>query len=246
MYTVVAQREIPAPVSKVWAFITQPDLLAMWFADITSFTPKEPFRFEFGDGDFFSGRIEEWDPQILLGMRWKFMDIGPTYEIRYSLLRRKEGTEISIQDRGALTVEEAECLRVGWSEFLMRMAKAIQRDRIARFNWRKAITFTAHIGEEPVELRAALRDPLWYKESFAGVKAEIFDGGEKEILVGLTSDKWGDIPTSIRLVFKRIRDANYLFVAHEGWPDLSSKVAESERIRFADLWLKGLAKFSVK
>lgn len=245
MYTVIAQREIPAPAGKVWAFLTQRDLLAMWFADTTSFQNSDPFRFDFGDGDFFSGTVTEWDPQIILGMNWKFMGIGPTYDIRYSLLRRKGGTEISIQDRGAITVEEAECLRVGWSEFLMRMAKSIQRDRIARFNWRKAITFTASIDNCSNELRSALSDPSWYEKTFSGAGAEIFEAGEKEILACLKDEKWGDGSTNIKLTFKCVRDRKYLLVSHEGWPELSLKVAEAERRRFVEMWLKGLESFPI-
>ena len=65
---------------------------------------------ETAGGDFFSGRVIEWDPGIVLGLRWKFVGCGPEYEVRFSLLRRKQGTELTVQDRGAITVEEAECL----------------------------------------------------------------------------------------------------------------------------------------
>src|SRR6476620_11231515 len=106
---------------------------------------------EVGDGDFFSGSVIEWDPGIILGVRWKFVGCGPEYEVRYSLLRRKQGTELTVQDRGALSVEEAECLRVGWSEFLMRFEQALLKNVNGRFNWRKELTFTLTVAEEKLE-----------------------------------------------------------------------------------------------
>src|SRR6185295_17127604 len=164
MYTVVAQRQIPMPVEKVWDCLTKPELLAKWFADTEHFAPDAPVYMDVGDGDFFAGRVIEWDPGIILGFRWKFIGCGPEYEVRFSLLRRKQGTELTVQDRGALTVEDAECLRVGWSEFLMRFEKALVTNVNARFNWRKELTFTMRVAETKEELlAAALNDPRWYQ-----------------------------------------------------------------------------------
>jgi len=80
MYCVVAQRHLLFPVDQVWRFLTEPPLLAQWFADTESFRPDSPFRFDFGDGDFFFGRIQEWDENIFLNLRWKFVAMGPEYE----------------------------------------------------------------------------------------------------------------------------------------------------------------------
>src|SRR6476620_2283841 len=137
---------------------------------------------EVGDGDFFSGSVIEWDPGIILGVRWKFVGCGPEYEVRYSLLRRKQGTELTVQDRGAITIEEAECLRVGWSEFLMRFEKALVKNVNTRFNWRKALTLTIRVAETKLEpLAAVLNDPRWYEGALAGVHAQIHESRENEI-----------------------------------------------------------------
>ena len=52
MYTVVAQRQVPAPVEKVWDYLTKPELLAKWFADTSYLGPDAPVYLETGDGDF--------------------------------------------------------------------------------------------------------------------------------------------------------------------------------------------------
>lgn len=246
MYTVVAQRQIPMPLESVWESLIKPERLAKWFADTTRFAPNEPVRFDFGDGDFFLGNVVEWEPEIILGVRWKFVGHGPEYDVRFSLLRRKNGTELTVQDRGAITVEEAECLRVGWSEFLMRFEKSLLKDVSTRFQWRKAITFTVSVDNDNYgALRAALNDPEWYRQALSSTRTVIHEAGENEIGVGLTLDAWGDVETRARIKFRHIRGVDYVLVAHEGWPELPAAMAESERRRFVDVWLKALSQFSV-
>ena len=245
MYTVVAQRQIPAPVEKVWDYLTKPELLAKWFADTSYFGPDAPVYMETGAGDFFSGKVIEWDPGIILGVRWKFLGCGPEYEVRFSLLRRKQGTELTVQDRGAITVEEAECLRVGWSEFLMRFEKALVKNVNARFNWRKALTLTVRLAEKQRELLAtALNAPTWYPLALGGVRAQIHEPRENEINATITHDAWGDAETRVRVRLRNIRGVDYAYVAHEGWAELPAQLALSERRRFVGIWLSALSDFS--
>jgi uncharacterized protein YndB with AHSA1/START domain len=245
MYTVVAQRQIPAPVERVWDYLSKPELLAKWFADTSYIGPDSPVYFETSAGDFFSGRVIEWDPGIILGVRWKFVGCGPEYEVRFSLLRRKQGAELTIQDRGAITVEEAECLRVGWSEFLMRLEKSILKNVNTRFNWRKQLTFTLDVADGKREaLAAALSDPLWYETSLDGVSAQIEETGEGLIRATIKKKNWGESSTRLRVRFRNIRGVDYAFLSHEGWPELPAVLGEAERRRFVDLWLKALSDFS--
>lgn len=245
MYTVTAQRQIPAPVEVVWQYLTEPAKLARWFADIEYFAPGSPFQFNFGDGDFFAGNVIEWDSQIILGMRWKFVGVGPDYEVRYSLLRRKQGTELSIQDRGAITVEEAECLRVGWSEFLMRLEKAIVKDVDTRFLWRKAINFTVVVApEQRAGLMRELRNPQWYATHLAGVQARIQSDEGNHLLARITHPDWDEAETVVKIKCKSIRGIEYLLVAHEGWGGLPAKLAESERRVFLPRWLQAVSRYA--
>ena len=246
MYTVVAQRQIPAPVEKVWDYLTKPELLAKWFADTTYLGPDALVYLETGAGDFLSGRVIEWEPGIVLGLRWKFVGCGPEYEVRFSLLRRKQGTELTVQDRGALTVEEAECLRVGWSEFLMRFEKSLLKNVNARFNWRKTLNLTIRVDETRQELlKAALNDPRWYQAALGGVRAQIHELRENEIAATITHDAWGDVETCARVKLRNIRGVDYAYVAHEGWPELPAELAEAERKRFVRIWIDALSEFSL-
>lgn len=244
MYTVVAQRQIPAPVEKVWEHLTQPEMLAKWFADTSYIGPDAPVRLETGGGDFFSGRVVEWEPGIILGLRWKFVGCGPEYDVRFSMLRRKQGTELTVQDRGALTVEEAECLRVGWSEFLMRCEKSLLKNVNARFNWRKVVNVTIRVGEAKQELlAAALNDPRWYQAALPGVRAQIHEQRGNEITATITHDAWGEVETRARVKLKNIRGVDYAYLAHEGWSELPDEIAQAERRRFVGLWINALSDF---
>jgi uncharacterized protein YndB with AHSA1/START domain len=246
MYTVVAQRQIPMPVEKVWDYLTKPELLAKWFADTEYFGPDAPVYMEIGDGDFFSGRVIEWDPGIILAVRWKFNGGEPEYEVRFSLLRRKQGTELTVQDRGALSVEEAECLRVGWSEFLMRFEKSLVKDVNTRYSWRKALVFSIRVDETKKELlKAALNDPRWYQDALSGVRAQIHEPSGDEIAATLTNDAWGNVETQVSIKLKNIRGADYAYMAHEGWPELPAELGESERKRFVRIWVDALSEFSL-
>lgn len=247
MYTVVAQQQIPLPVHEVWDHLTRPELLAKWFADTPPLAPGEPVRMDFGDGDFLSGRAIEWDPGIILGLRWRFIGHGPEYEVRFSLLRRKDGTELTVQDRGAISQEEAECLRVGWAEFLFRLNKAVVKNVNARFSWRPVFQFTYEMkAAQRGALVKALTDPHWYHTSLAGVDARIRDVDESEINAIITHETWGAAETRLRVRFKTIRGVDYAFFAQEGWPQLPEILAQDERRRFVAVWLDALAEFDMQ
>ena len=245
MYTVIAQRDIAAPLGTVWAHLTQPPLLAKWFADTSHFAPGEPFRFDFGDGDYHTGRVVEWEPEIVLGFVWSFVGLGNESEVRFSMLRRREGTELSIQDRGALTVKEAECLRVGWSEFLMRLEKTIVQGVDTRFNWRKMITFTGCVNGRKPELMAVLADPAWYRDAFSGMRAEIRAASAEQVAATLAHDAWGDAATDLEMNVEHVRGQDYLFVIHQGWGALPEGIAAGERFAFVEKWRSALAPFGV-
>lgn len=247
MYTVVAQQHIPLPVHEVWDHLTRPELLAKWFADSAALAPGDPVHMDFGDGDFLYGRVVEWDPGIILGLRWRFIGHGPEYDVRYSMLRRKNGTELTVQDRGAITQEEAECLRVGWAEFLFRLNKVVVKGTNARFSWRPAFQFTYEMQpSQRAALRSALSDPEWYRASLAGVQARVKDADDNEINAILIHETWGTAETQLRVRLKNIRGVDYAFVAHEGWPQLPEKLAREERQRFVAVWLGALAEFDLQ
>jgi uncharacterized protein YndB with AHSA1/START domain len=241
MLAVVAQRRIPAPVERVWGYLSQEELIARWFADATRFRPGQTFRLDLGDGDFYNGRISLWSPPSVLEFRWRFMGIGPEYEVCLSLLPRKGGTELSIQDKGAVTLDEALCLRVGWGEFLFRIEKAIREGRSARFDWRREITLTAILDGRGPQVRAALADPDWYRQALADTRARAIDASPEGMTAVVANDAWGGTTTRLDIQFRRSGQTDYLFLAHRGWAELPAACAAGERRRFAGLWVDALS-----
>jgi hypothetical protein len=141
-------------------------------------------------------------------------------------------------------VEEAECLRVGWSEFLMRFEKSILKNVNARFNWRKVVNVTIRVAETK-QLLAALNDPRWYQAALAGVRAQIHDPCGNEIAATIAHDAWGDVETSARVKLKSIRGVDYAYLVHDGWAQLPAKLAEAERRRFLRSWISALSDFEL-
>lgn len=248
MYGVVAQRDLPLPPLELWAWLTRPELLARWFADTAPDLPAGEVRCDFGDGDFFAGRITEWDPGNTLGFRWKFLDLGPSYDVRFSLLRRKSGTELSIQDRGAVTVEEAECLRVGWSEFLLRLEKAITRQCNTRFSWRKALSFTACADGIDLHPAVLFADPDWLRTSLDGLCAEVRASDDDGVIATLApgDGRWHGAVTDLSIRRREIRGREFLFVLHEGWPRLPGDLAAGERRRYVSVWRDALTPLGIQ
>jgi uncharacterized protein YndB with AHSA1/START domain len=245
MYTVVAQRQLPLAPAEAWAFVSERPLLARWFADVDRFELDAPFRADFGDGDFFSGSVQEWEPGVALGLRWRFMGLGPEYDVRFSMLRRKSGTELSVVDRGALTTEEAECLRVGWSEFLMRAQKTIERQVPARFSWRKIINLVGVMGEHERRIWQVVCDPSWYRDQLSGLSASVVARTDAEMRLSVRGDGW-NADTDVRLERRRIGGVNYLLMWHEGWGRLPERIGRAERRHIVESWLAGLTQLGLR
>jgi hypothetical protein len=128
----------------------------------------------------------------------------------------------------------------------MRFEKALLKNVSARFNWRKALTMTVRIAETKREqLTTALNDPNWYQAALAGARAQIGESRENEVTATITNDAWGDVETRTRVRLKNIRGVDYAYVAHEGWAELPTELAQAERRRFVGIWINALSDFSV-
>lgn len=67
--------ETRATPSRAWAFITDPDLVARWFAETSPVgEPGTPYRIDFGDGSIVEGRIVELEPGRAFGHEWAWLD----------------------------------------------------------------------------------------------------------------------------------------------------------------------------
>jgi uncharacterized protein YndB with AHSA1/START domain len=95
-------------------------LLRCWFADAERFG-TDWFEFQFGDGDFFAARVLVLHPPTSLTLNWRFLGVGPTFDIQDQLTAVGDSTDVVVTDRGALTEDERRSLCDGWADFLERL-----------------------------------------------------------------------------------------------------------------------------
>jgi uncharacterized protein YndB with AHSA1/START domain len=248
MLTVVRQAKIPAPASRAWRCLTEPPLLAGWFADAPRFEPGAPFRLSFGDGDFFEGDVREWREPSRLVIGWKFMGLGPPYEITYALDPVSESeTNVTVRDRGALTAEEAEGLSEGWDDFLSRLERFARTGQPARYEWSQTFGLGAILdGSHGPALPPELGEPEWWAAVFDGSEVEAAERAGQSLLVRFGEPAWEGARTEARLQTHRSDLGTYLSLTHEGWTGLPEALQIPARRRYAGLWREAFAGLEAK
>lgn len=238
--TVVKEKSIPAGVGEVWRHLTDGALLSSWFADTEGLRPGGEFVFGFGDGDFFSGRVAGWDAPEALRLRWRFMGVGPTYDILYSLRPDGDSTRLTVRDEGALTSAEAEGLAEGWEDFLTRLEQRVRTKQPARYEWSETICVTALLGRHSPAGVETFREQDWWRANFPGARVS-FDGAQgDEAKFSLREEGWDGAATSVDVTVRRLDDAACAEINHVGWTGLAPGRRLAERRRYAGLWAEAL------
>jgi uncharacterized protein YndB with AHSA1/START domain len=132
---------IEAPVEVVWRFITEPDQIALWFADRVDLVVLEPGArgfMEFGDqgGPVL---VEAVDPPTRFSFRWNHPDgqepvVGNSMLVEFTLTPDgEERTRLRVTESGhelrawpaAEKQRYADEHRGGWVDFLDRLAVVV-------------------------------------------------------------------------------------------------------------------------
>lgn len=239
-YTVNVQRTVHAAPGVVWAALADPALVSQWFGDVDRIVPGEPFRCEMGDGDYFAGATVAADPGRELRLRWRFMDIGPSFDIRYTIEPARDGAVVvSVADTGAPIAAEADSLREGWTDFLSRLDRFVTTGVRTRFAWSPSIAMGALAAGTVEESRARLGD-AWLREHLAGTAAKASSRGAP-MTIEISDPRWGGAATTVTLAFHPLEAQTYIALAHEGWPALPAALQLAERRRYARIWQAALA-----
>ena len=234
VYTVVRQTSLAASAEQCWRYLVDGGSLTQWFADSADVRPGAPFRFAFGDGDFFGGVVKEWDPPVSLGLEWRFLDVGPRFDIRMSLLPLGDRTELTVIDRGAGSVEEASGLHEGWEDFLSRYEKFVRTGENCRYRWTEVFGGTANVPDVPV-LWSRLEDPGLWRRFFTG--SQIASKPDPQTLTLQFRDPaWDGVLTQGELKIGTRQGRSLLHVAHRGWAGLPPDIQVTERSRYAAVW----------
>jgi uncharacterized protein YndB with AHSA1/START domain len=233
---------IAAPPEAVWPYLTVDELMGRWFADSAGLgrsrddvASRHAFRFEFGDGDFFAGTVTEWRAPHVLGLRWRFMAVGPAYDIRLELVPCESGTRVTVTDIGASSASEAESLREGWTDFLARLEKCIRTGQVTRYEWSETISATALVREDDEEIAALLSQPSWWEARFPGMEL-MLAAVPTGVAVEFRDPAWQGASTRAEITVESDPGGRRLQVRHEGWTRLPPDRRIPERRRLAKRW----------
>jgi uncharacterized protein YndB with AHSA1/START domain len=104
---IILSIETSAAPARAWAFLTDPELVARWFADASPVgEPGEPYRIDFGDGSIVEGRIVALEPGSSFAHEWAWRDDEPG---RPTLVR----WQVQPTERGGSRVD---LVHEGWAE----------------------------------------------------------------------------------------------------------------------------------
>lgn len=240
--TVTVPIELPHPPAEAWKDLTEGARLSLWFAQSGDLGPGGSFRFDFGDGDFFLGQVTRWEPERALGLEWRFMGLGPTFQIRFDLMPGGSGTKVQVEDRGARTAAEADSLREGWRDFLQRLRSFASTGANCRYEWSPTIGTAALVGSPPPRVAQLLRDPGWWRAAFGGAEPGLSSPGELQVAADFRGAAWAGAGTRAVATVEAAPEGAYVGVTHAGWESLPPSLQIPERRRFAGLWAEALGR----
>jgi uncharacterized protein YndB with AHSA1/START domain len=119
-------RSLAGPIERVWAYLTDPKLLAKWFSDgVVADHVGGGVRFDMGP----TGRITAYEPPHLLEYTWNTQesDCGPVVNtlVRWELA--KDGNRVRLTVKHSRLNENALVSHAaGWHTFLERLQACIE------------------------------------------------------------------------------------------------------------------------
>jgi uncharacterized protein YndB with AHSA1/START domain len=239
-YAVIRQAVLPAGLESCWPFLSDRMLVASWFADVDRIEAGRPFRFDFGDGDFFSGTIDSIELPTSLSLTWRFMGVGAPSRITFYLAPSGSQTEITVVDCGEYTDEGLADLREGWVDFLGRLETRIRTGQLARYLWSPEISTGALLdaAARPVPLLARSE---WWTSAFPGASVSVESApAAAEIRAAFSHPDWDGVTTCAVVRCSARRDGLGVSVRHSGWDALPAPDQVTMRSHFATLWAEAL------
>lgn len=238
---VIRQQRVPASLEVAWTHLTDPGRMRLWFADVDRVEEGEPFRFDFGDGDFFAGTVRKLEQPSLAELEWRFMALGPRYRIRFSL-SAVDGSETEIQviDEGALSEDEAAALDEGWQDFLSRLDRAVRTGESSRYRWSETIAMGATLGGLDGELPPEMLDAEWWRDRFPEAHFEIAGNRGSRLSLRMQRDGAPSPVDEASVSSREVGGNTYLEIEHGGWGGLPEALQLPERRRYANLWQEAL------
>ncbi len=256
---------VPASIDEVWAALTERDIVARWFGDLsTTLKLGGAYRLDFGDGDFFTITDVALAPPNRLSYRWRFLGTGPDNDISWSIASRDGKCLVTVTDFEASRTRDGVAeMTAGWTDFLQRLQAYGATGQNSRYAWRKEFDGSIELPIEATEafdaLLSAEGQRHWMPWSAAaiapGTPVTMSDGNRPERLTIGTVERSGSQSLRFTLTCPEWRAAteclvrlqpwprgSLLIVSHNGWQAISLRDAEqaAQRMRFGTLWTQAL------
>jgi uncharacterized protein YndB with AHSA1/START domain len=256
--------QVSAPFDKVWQSLTDADVVAEWFGDLSSDLQSGGSAvLDFGDGDFFALESIALSPPNMIEYDWKFLGIGPTDSITWRIEPNERGCLVTVEDvEPRRTREAALSLREGWLDFTARLVAFHATGQNARYDWRHDLDVGLPIKGTAEQVWVSLFAPavqtqwLPFKSSIQwGACAAVVDAAAPDTICfdqvtwqpaqraefQVRSDRWQK-PTTCRIELTPRNDETLVYVSHNGWEYISDNRSEQlkQRKRFCELWIASL------
>jgi len=123
--TILFERHLPGPIERVWAYLTDPKLLATWFSG-GAVADRVGGDVRFGIGA--TGRITIYEPPHVLEYTWSEEEasVGPVAGalVRWELFPEGSGARLTLT-HSRLPENEVLAHGAGWHAFLQRLAACL-------------------------------------------------------------------------------------------------------------------------
>lgn len=229
--TISQKREI------VWNLLTDPNEISKWFADAEPAGKSGFVNYSFGDGDFFETRTLVSRAPDYLEWEWRFMGLGPSYQIKFSLAESDGKTVVKVEDFGSITESEAESLTEGWMDFFNRLKSYAESGENSRYLWSQEISLSAWLPEKVQDQTIAEIFPIqnWQNEFPEAEVTQVESDANRAVWV-LKEKDWR-AETQVTASLRNVRSKRYLTIYHDGWEDiLELPLNVEQRRRYADAW----------
>lgn len=132
--TVVIERRLSAPPSRVWRALTQPHLIEEWLMK-NDFVPSVGHRFRLrGDwGGVLDCEVLEVEPERSLAYTWDHVHEDPAFDLRsrvtFTLEPDADGTLLRVEQTGFRPEQKQASggARYGWQNFLGKLEEVLAR-----------------------------------------------------------------------------------------------------------------------
>lgn len=241
--TFVAIQEVTISRTReiVWSLLTDPNEISKWFADAEPTGKPEFVNYSFGDGDFFETRTLVSQAPDYLEWEWKFMGLGPSYQIKFSLAENDGKTVVKVEDFGSITESEATSLTEGWMDFFGRLKSYAESGENSRYLWSQEISLSAWLPEKIKNptISSVLPVQNWQSE-FPEAEITQLESDANRSVWSLKCKDWR-AETKVTASLRNARSKNYLTIYHDGWEDiLELPLNVAQRRRYADAWRRVL------